>query len=174
MASPSSTASARRSSPTCISTRARPTVSSCRLPPEWKFDRLAEPLEPPPVSPARAPSTDWGELVQIHFRPRHLSGVARQVACDRHPQPLNAAGRQGTTKPRDRRTRRYSAQKTRKTPRQGKACVAATLCWGPGIGSTRLTSRSSAHELCSVRGSAVGRAVINAPRLSPHAAAPPG
>ena len=25
-----------------------------------------EPLEPPPVSPARGPPTDWGELVQIH------------------------------------------------------------------------------------------------------------
>ncbi|MFM7135790.1 MAG: transposase [Planctomycetota bacterium] len=27
---------------------------------------LGEPLEPPPVSPARGPSTDWGELVQGH------------------------------------------------------------------------------------------------------------
>jgi hypothetical protein len=27
---------------------------------------LGEPLEPPPVSPARGPPTDWGELVQIH------------------------------------------------------------------------------------------------------------
>jgi hypothetical protein len=25
-----------------------------------------EPLEPPPVSPARVPPTDWGELVQIY------------------------------------------------------------------------------------------------------------
>ena len=25
---------------------------------------LGEPLEPPPVSPARGPPTDWGELVQ--------------------------------------------------------------------------------------------------------------
>jgi hypothetical protein len=25
-----------------------------------------EPLEPPPVSPARGPPTDWGELVQVH------------------------------------------------------------------------------------------------------------
>ena len=25
-----------------------------------------EPLEPPPVSPAHGPPTDWGELVQIH------------------------------------------------------------------------------------------------------------
>jgi len=27
---------------------------------------LGEPLEPPPVSPARGPPTDWGELVQGH------------------------------------------------------------------------------------------------------------
>jgi len=26
---------------------------------------LGEPLEPPPVSPARGPPTDWGELVQV-------------------------------------------------------------------------------------------------------------
>ena len=27
---------------------------------------LGEPHEPPPVSPARGPPADWGELVQIH------------------------------------------------------------------------------------------------------------
>ena len=27
---------------------------------------LGEPLEPPPLSPARGPPTDWGEFVQIH------------------------------------------------------------------------------------------------------------
>jgi hypothetical protein len=27
---------------------------------------LGEPLEPPPVSPARGPPTDWAELVQVH------------------------------------------------------------------------------------------------------------
>jgi len=27
---------------------------------------LGDPLEPPPVSPARGPPTDWGEFVQIH------------------------------------------------------------------------------------------------------------
>ena len=27
---------------------------------------IGEPLEPPPVSPARGPPTDWGELVQAH------------------------------------------------------------------------------------------------------------
>jgi hypothetical protein len=51
---------------------------------------LGEPLEPPPVSPARGPPTDWGELVQVHFRPGNLSGVARRAARNRHPQPLTA------------------------------------------------------------------------------------
>jgi len=27
---------------------------------------FGEPLEPPPVSPARGPPTDWGELMQVH------------------------------------------------------------------------------------------------------------
>ena len=27
---------------------------------------LGEPLEAPPISPARGPPTDWGELVQVH------------------------------------------------------------------------------------------------------------
>jgi len=30
------------------------------------LEALGEPLEPPPVSPARGPPTDWGELVQAH------------------------------------------------------------------------------------------------------------
>jgi hypothetical protein len=37
--------------------------------------QLCEPLEPPPVSPARGPPTDWGEIVQVHFRSRRLPGV---------------------------------------------------------------------------------------------------
>jgi hypothetical protein len=52
---------------------------------------LGKPLEPPPVSPARGPPTDWGELVQVHFRPGNFSGVARRAARDRHPQPLTAS-----------------------------------------------------------------------------------
>jgi hypothetical protein len=27
---------------------------------------LGEPLEPPPISPARGPPTDWGEIVHAH------------------------------------------------------------------------------------------------------------
>jgi hypothetical protein len=51
---------------------------------------LGEPLEPLAVSPARGPPTDWGELVQVDFRPGDPSGVARRAARDRHSQPLTA------------------------------------------------------------------------------------
>ena len=36
------------------------------FPSTWWMDlmHLGEPLEPPPVSPARGPPTDWGEFVQ--------------------------------------------------------------------------------------------------------------
>jgi hypothetical protein len=54
---------------------------------------LGEPLEPPPVSPARGPPTDWGEFVQVHFRPGILPSFTRRPARDRHPQPLSNAGR---------------------------------------------------------------------------------
>ena len=49
--------------------------------PIWKIlTHLGEPLEPPPVSPARGPPTDWGELVQIHD-----DREAVQVAPDELP-----------------------------------------------------------------------------------------
>jgi|GEM_PF-3269511 len=31
--------------------------------------RVGEPIEPPPVSPARGPPTEWKKLMQGHFRP---------------------------------------------------------------------------------------------------------
>jgi hypothetical protein len=35
--------------------------------PTWMIlTHLSEPLEPPLLSPARGPPTDWGELVQVH------------------------------------------------------------------------------------------------------------
>ena len=37
------------------------------------LSHLGEPFEPPLMSPARGPPTDWGELVQVHFRPGNLS-----------------------------------------------------------------------------------------------------
>ncbi len=84
--------------------------------------RLGEPLEPPPVSPARGPPADWGELVQAHPRSGNHSGTDRRAAHDRHPQPLSGAGREAT-KRRERPTGRRSRLGTvcaqaRKTPQQ--------------------------------------------------------
>jgi hypothetical protein len=43
---------------------------------------LGEPLEPPPVSPARGPPTEWGELVQMHDD-RAMSFKRRPTSCPR-------------------------------------------------------------------------------------------
>jgi hypothetical protein len=42
------------------------TPSSAPGPIRKILTHLGEPLEPPPISPARGPPTDWGELVQVH------------------------------------------------------------------------------------------------------------
>jgi hypothetical protein len=57
---------------------------------------LGEPLEPPPVSPARGPPTDWGELVQPHDDRNVFQATDRRAARDRYPQPLTPAERQVT------------------------------------------------------------------------------
>ena len=57
---------------------------------------LGEPLEPPPVSPARGPPTDWGELVQPHDDSNVFQATDRRAARDRYPQPLTPAERQVT------------------------------------------------------------------------------
>ena len=53
---------------------------------------LDEPLEPPPVSPARGPPTDWDELVQAHDDRAFFQATDRRAARDRHSQPLSGAG----------------------------------------------------------------------------------
>ena len=63
---------------------------------------LGEPLEPPSVSPARGPPTDWGELVQAHDDRALFRATDRRAARDRYPQPLTGAGRK-PPKPRERR-----------------------------------------------------------------------
>jgi hypothetical protein len=46
---------------------------------------LGEPLEPPPVSPARGPPTDWGELVQAHD---DRDVFQASLACLGNPDPV--------------------------------------------------------------------------------------
>ena len=52
---------------------------------------LSEPLEPPPVSPARGPPTNWGELVQVHNDRDTIHQSPDFTAHDRHPLALRAA-----------------------------------------------------------------------------------
>ena len=66
-------------------------------------------LVPPPISPARGPPTDWGELMQVHDDRAIFQATDRRAARDRHPQPLTAAGREVTTKPPGGGIRRDSA-----------------------------------------------------------------
>jgi len=58
-----------------------------------RFTHLGEPLEPPPVSPARGPPTEWAELVQAHDERDAIQSSDSRCAGDRHPQPLSGAGR---------------------------------------------------------------------------------
>ena len=52
---------------------------------------LGEPLEPPPISPARGPPTNWGELVQVHDDRETIQASPDFTARDRYPLALRAA-----------------------------------------------------------------------------------
>ena len=64
----------------------------------------------------------------------------------RHPQPLTAAGRRVTTKPRGRRTRRDSAPTREKPHFSGTVGVSGEPFWDSGERGTRLTNRSPAGK----------------------------
>jgi hypothetical protein len=99
---------------------------------------------PLPVSPVRGPPTDWAELVQVHFRPRRLSGTDRRAARHRHPHHLTATGGSASMRPPGGRTRRASAQTPEKRHSRGGRHVGRERPGAhPGDRSTRLTSRSS-------------------------------
>jgi len=57
------------------------------------LSHLGEPLEPPPISPARGPPTDWGELMQVHDDRAIFQATDRRAARDRHQQTLSGTGR---------------------------------------------------------------------------------
>jgi len=46
---------------------------------------LGEPIEPPPLAPARGPPTEWGAARAGARRSRDLPGLTRRAARDRHP-----------------------------------------------------------------------------------------
>jgi hypothetical protein len=104
---------------------------------------LGEPLKPPPVSPARGPPIDWGELVQVHDDRAIFQATDRRAARDRHPQPLTGVGREAS-KPRERPTGTRSARDARKTPPKRMRGVLRNPFPTPGPLLPRLTSRSSA------------------------------
>ena len=56
--------------------------------PGWLRPRTAA---PPPVSPARGPPADWGELVQVHDDRAIFQATDRRTARDRHSQPLTGS-----------------------------------------------------------------------------------
>ena len=125
---------------------------------------LGEPLEPPPVSPARGPPTDWGELVQVHDDRNVFQATDRRAARDRYPQPLTRTEREASTKPSGARTRRDSAPTPEKRHFRGKSGFP-----GAGFGARETGARGSrvSHQSAHACGSAIGRAILHC-RLSPH------
>ncbi|NBX30276.1 hypothetical protein EBR04_07540, partial [bacterium] len=123
---------------------------------------LGEPLEPPPVSPARGPPTDWGELVQAHDdRDVFQSSPDELPAIDIHslssvPDVRSNQGPGG-------RTRRASAPTAEKRHCRGRTAV-------PGAGDLASANAApaspAAHRLGNAYrhrcGSAIGRTIPRA------------
>ena len=122
---------------------------------------LGEPLVPPPISPARGPPTDWGELVQMHDERGVFQATERRAARDRHPQPLSRAGLEVTTKRPGGRTRRDSALTPEKCHsrgedgRSGKRFLGSTRRDQPAPCGSRVVQQSG--HAC---GSAIGRPIL--------------
>ncbi len=110
---------------------------------------LGEPLEPPPVSPARGPPTDWGELVQVHddraifqASPVELPVFDIHGLCPlpdaRSRQSREAAGLGETPRGPEKNATSGGTWPTRRP---------AFWAWAsPGGGSNRLTSRSAVGQ----------------------------
>jgi hypothetical protein len=109
---------------------------------------LGEPLETPPITPARGPPTDWGELVQAHDDCDVFQSTDRRAARDRHPQLLTAAGREVTTKPPGGGIRRDSAPTREKRHFRGEVADPGTRFLGRGKPGRR---EQPAHESLSSR-----------------------
>jgi hypothetical protein len=94
-------------------------------------------------------------------RTRRLPIVARRAACDRHPQPLTAAGRRVTKKPRGGRTRRDSAPTREKRHFRGERRRSREPLSGPGQPRDAGATRSrAAHPSGNACGSAIDRAIF--------------
>jgi hypothetical protein len=110
---------------------------------------LGEPLEPPPVSPARGPPTAWGELVQVHDDRDVLQSSPDELpAIDIHS--LGGRRRQ----PAVARMRRRSAPSVKKDHSGGYRGVGipattgpAPTCRRPARARSRLTDRERVAEV---------------------------
>ena len=88
---------------------------------------LGEPLEPPPISPARGPPADWGEFVQVHddrdvFQATDRLSCPRSISTASDRCRTQAAEAPGTA---ERRTGTRSAQTREKRNRRGMRGVFA-------------------------------------------------
>ena len=120
---------------------------------------LGEPLEPPPVSPARGPPTDWGELVQIHDDRDVFQATDRRTTRDRYPQPLAGVGRK-PPKPRERRNGELGRGPRR---REKNATAGGARCFGePPPDGRNAQSRCSraGRQPEDRRRSAIDRAIL--------------
>jgi hypothetical protein len=102
-------------------------------------------------------------------RPGDFSGVTRRAARDRHPQPLTAAGRRVTTKPRGGRTRRDSAPPREKRRFRGERGRSGEPLSGPGLPRNAGVARSrAAHASGDACGSAIDRTILRCRGSSPY------
>ncbi len=107
---------------------------------------LGEPLEPPPVSLARGPPTDWAELVQAHD-----DRTIFQVSPDELPV-IKIHSLRAVPDARSHQTlRRPNSERLRVDGKKnatagGKAACFGNAFLGPGRPSPQLTSRSSARK----------------------------
>jgi hypothetical protein len=120
---------------------------------------LGEPLEPPPLAPARGPPADWGQLVQASDERDVFQASPDELpVIDIHSlRPVPDARHQGP----GRATRETVCAEARKSPsRRGLSGVSAfreTACGLPGR-----SPRGSrvAHQPGNRRGSAIGRTIL--------------
>jgi len=106
---------------------------------------LGEPFEPPSVSPARGPPTDWGELVQAHDDREAVQASPDELpAIDIH----SLWALPGTRHQRSRRlpdSERLRAD-ARKTPPHGGSHVGLERLLESGRPRPQITTRSSARK----------------------------
>ena len=101
----------------------------------------------PPISPARGPPTDWGELVQPHDDRNVFQATDRRAARDRYPQPLTPAERQVTG--HNKAVRRPDSERLRADAGKTSLQRGKQAFREPVLGPAR--REHAAHESLSIR-----------------------